>query len=74
MNKPLCQLCQGDMKKGIKTKWGLALLLIILGIFTLPFGIIFIGLGSYTASITKSFWVCKDCSFKVERQRGFFRS
>lgn len=74
MNKPLCQLCQGDMKKKIKTHWLLALLLIILGIFILPFGIILIGFGLYAANYNKSFWICKSCGFKVERQRGFFRS
>jgi len=74
---PKCQLCGGGMKKGTETKTGIALFLIIVGIFCCLFiigaiiGVPLIIIGLVFGSMNKSLWVCKKCGYQVERKKGF---
>jgi DNA-directed RNA polymerase subunit RPC12/RpoP len=70
-----CQQCGGDMKKKSLTAGSGGCLSLIIGFILLiifwPIGLVFIIIG-IVASQSKSYWVCQECGYKIERHRKWY--
>lgn len=73
INSLVCKQCGGEMaKKTVNTYVGPAFIAIILGFFILVvwsglLGSLIIIVGIILAAFSKKYWVCKKCSFKIEK-------
>ncbi len=68
----LCKQCGGEMvRKRASTNTGAACMALFLGFLVLlwiwPLGLFIIIIGLILGAATKRYWICKKCSYKIER-------
>jgi hypothetical protein len=72
INQLLCKQCGGEMtKKRVSTYTNPACVSIFLGVILLfafwPLGLVAIFIGLILGSFSKRYWICKKCSYKIEK-------